>query len=120
LDALKRMGREHGGKQRQAKGINDNLVVRTLGAPGRRLVDLRNKALVAVAGTALARRSELVALLAEDLRIAADGFGVVTIRKSKTDPTGDGASVAITVGSMYHLQARLAAARIESYPLFVA
>ncbi len=117
-DALKRMGRERGEKQRQAKGINDNLVVRMLGSAGKRLVDLRNKALVAVAYTTLARRSEIVALRVEDLRIDADGFGVVTIRKSKTDPTGKGAAVAITADAMYHLQAWLAAARIEIGPLF--
>jgi site-specific recombinase XerD len=43
--------------------------VKLLSAAGRRLVDLRNKALLAVAYTTMCRRSELVALVAEDLRI---------------------------------------------------
>jgi integrase len=74
--------------------------------------------LVAVAYTTLARRSELVALLVEDLRVDADGFGVITVRKSKTDPTGKGAAVAITADAMHHLQVWLTAARIESGPVF--
>jgi hypothetical protein len=49
--------RVRGEKQRQAKGINDNLVVRMLAAAGNRRVDLRNKALLTVAYTAMCRRS---------------------------------------------------------------
>jgi integrase len=117
-DALKRMSRARGEKQRQAKGINDDLVVKMLTAAGNRLVDLRNKALVAVAYTSLCRRGELVRLLVEDLHADADGFGTVIVRRSKTDQTGKGASVAITADAMHHLRAWLVAARIESGPLF--
>lgn len=117
-DALRRMARARGEKQRQAKGINDNLVVRMLHGCGNRRVDLRNKALLAVAYTTMCRRSELVALLVEDLNADADGFGTVIVRKSKTDQTSKGASVAITGDAMYHLRAWLAASGIESGPLF--
>jgi integrase len=117
-DALKRMARARGVKQRQAKGINDNLVVRMLTAAGNRRVDLRNKALLAVAYTSLCRRGELVRLLMEDLQADADGFATVVVRQSKTDQTGEGASVAITADAMHHLRAWLVAARIESGPLF--
>jgi integrase len=117
-DGLKRMGRAQGEKQRQAKGINDNLVVRMLQAAGKTRLDLRNKALLAVAYTTLCRRSELVALLVEDLNADADGFGTIIVRKSKTDQTGKGASVAITADAMHHLRAWLTAASIESGPLF--
>lgn len=117
-DALKRMTRAQGEKQRQAKGINDHLVVKLLAASGDRLVDLRNKALLVTAYSTLCRRGELVALLVEDLRVDADGFGVVTVGKSKTDQTGKGATVAITADAMHHLQAWLAAASITDGPVF--
>jgi integrase len=117
-DALKRMVRARGEKQRQAKGINDNIVVKMLSGAGRRLVDLRNKALLTVAYTTMCRRSELVALLREDLRVDSDGWGIVAVRRSKTDQTGVGAAVAITADAVHHLQAWLTAAHIESGPLF--
>jgi site-specific recombinase XerD len=122
-DALKRMARVRGEKQHQAKGINDNIVVKMLAAPcdsrtRNGLVDLRNKALLVTAYTTLCRRGELVRLLVADLRVDADGFGVVNVSKSKTDQTGKGASVAITTDAMHHLQAWLTAARIESGLLF--
>ena len=117
-DALKRMARAHGERQRQAKGINDNLVVRMLAGAGNRLVDLRNKALLTVSYTSLCRRSELVRLLVEDLQADTDGFGTVLVRRSKTDPTGQGVAVAITADAMHHLRTWLVAARIECGPLF--
>jgi site-specific recombinase XerD len=55
--------------------------IRLLAAAGSTLRDLRNKALLTVAYTTVARRSELVALLREDLAIESDGFGAVTIRR---------------------------------------
>ncbi len=117
-DALKRMARARGERQRQAKGINDNLVVRMLAAAGHRLVDLRNKALLTVAYTSLCRRGELVRLLVEDLQIDTDGFATVLVRKSKTDQTGKGSAVAITPDATHHLRSWLAAGRIERGPLF--
>jgi integrase len=117
-DALKRMGRAHGEKQRQAKGINDNLVVRMLHAAGNRRVDLRNKALLTLAYTTMCRRSELVRLLVEDLNVDPDGFGTIIVRKGKTDQTGKGATVAITADAMHHLRAWVASARIEAGTLF--
>ncbi len=117
-DALKRMGRASGEDQRKAKGITDDVVVAMLNAAGQRLIDLRNKALLVVAYSTLCRRSELVALRAEDVQVDSDGFGVVRISRSKTDQTGRGASVAITADAMFHLQRWLDAACIENGPLF--
>ena len=116
--ALKRMHRERGRAQAQAAPVNDMLVARMLAAAGTILRDLRNKALVAVAYTTLARRSELVAMLREDLQVDPDGFGTVAVRRSKTDQEGAGAVAAITADAMRHLNAWLSAARIESGPLF--
>lgn len=65
--ALKRLHRAKGRAQAQAAPLNRGLVERllTLPAPGPR--GLRDRALLAVAYDTLARRSELVGLLCEDL-----------------------------------------------------
>ena len=116
--ALKRMHRAQGRAQAQAAPLNDVMVARMLTAAGTTLRDLRNKALVAVAYTTLARRSELVAMLREDLQIDPDGFGTITIRRSKADQEGTGATAAITADAMRHLTAWLDSAGIEAGPLF--
>jgi integrase len=117
-DALTRMARERGEMQRQAKGLNDNLVVRMLREAGRRRVDVRNRAMLAVAYCTLCRRSELVRLLIEDIQVDGDGFATVRIRSSKVDQTGKGTSVAIAVDAMALVKSWLAAARIQTGPLF--
>jgi site-specific recombinase XerD len=94
--ALKRIHRERGLAQAQAAPLNDVLVARMLAATGSTLRDLRNKALLTVAYTTLCRRSELVALKRADLETESDGFGTVTIRRSKTDQEGAGEVAPIT------------------------
>ena len=118
--ALKRMHRERGLAQAQAAPLNDVLVARMLIAAGSTLRDLRNKALLTVAYTTLCRRSELVALQRADLETESDGFGTVTIRRSKTDQEGAGEVAPITPDAMRHVKAWLAAAGIEAEagPLF--
>ncbi len=51
------------------------------------------------------RRSEAAALLWGDVACADDGSGRVTVRRSKTDPTGEGAVVAVTRTTMEALAA---------------
>lgn len=116
--ALKRMHREHKRDQQQAQAITDHVVVRMLTAAGRRLRDLRDKALLVTAYTTMCRRSELVALRREDLQIDSDGFGTVAILSSKGDQEGCGDVAAITPDAMAHLQAWLETAKIETGPLF--
>ena len=129
-DALKRLHRERGRAQKQAAPITDDLVVRMLEASSeprarargtkRRTVlgGLRDRALLAAAYATLARRGELVALLAEDLQTDADGWGTIAIRRSKTDQQGEGAVAGIAPDAMTHLHAWLSAAAITSGPLF--
>lgn len=132
-DALKRLHRERGRAQRQAAPITDDLVVRMLEAsaeprvqprsrgrvrarPG--LGGLRDRALLATAYATLARRGELVALLAEDLHTDADGWGTIAIHRSKTDQQGEGAVAGIAPDAMAHLQVWLSAAGITHGPVF--
>lgn len=60
--ALKRMHRRRGRRQRQVHGLTWPLLQRLLAVPGERVIDARNRALVAVAYDALLRRSELTAV----------------------------------------------------------
>jgi site-specific recombinase XerD len=118
--ALKRLHRAQGREQRQAAPINDRMVVRMLSATGTGLRGLRDRALLVTAYTTLGRRSELVAMLSEDLQTDADGFGTIAIRSSKTGQEGRGDVAAITADAMHHLRAWLDGAGIESGPVFRA
>lgn len=81
----------------------------------------RDRALILLGFAGAFRRSELVALNAEDIAMSAGGLDV-TIRRSKTDQEGAGALVAIPTGrTLKPVAAVLAwmmAAEIESGPLF--
>ena len=89
--ALQRMHRKKGRRQAQAQGLTWPLRERMLNACGARLIDDRNRALLAVAYDTLLRRSELVALDVSDLLVEVDGSGTLRVQRSKTDPSGEGA-----------------------------
>ncbi|SFM05657.1 site-specific integrase [Methylorubrum salsuginis] len=130
--AVKRMNRAKGRRQKQAEPLNRTSIERMLEVktPGRMhrrvtegnrevpLIALRNTALVAVAYDTLLRRSELVSLYIGDLHRGADGSGTVLVRRSKADQEGEGAIKYLAPDTMEHIDAWLAAARIESGPLF--
>ena len=59
-------------------------------ASGDRLIDARNRALPAVAYGALLRRSALVSLQVSDLVPENNGSATLLMRRSKTDPEGEG------------------------------
>ena len=65
-------------------------------------VDIALCALLSDAGL---RRSEAAALTWADISREPDGSGRVTVRRSKTDQTGEGAVVAVTPGAMAALDA---------------
>ncbi len=88
--ALRRMMKGDGAAQQQADGLTRRLVDRALHAGGGRLRDLRNRALLAVAYDTLCRRSELVALLCQDLQAGPHGDGTLLVRRGKTDQEGAG------------------------------
>ena len=88
--ALKRMHHRKGRRQQQAHGLTWPLRKRMLAAPGDRLIDVRNRALLAVAYDALLRRSEFSALEVADFAVKMHGGATVLVRRAKTDPEGSG------------------------------
>lgn len=64
---------------------------------------IKTMAIVSVVSEAGLRRSEAAALRSSDIERETDETGRVTIRRSKTDPTGAGAVVAITAFAMTDL-----------------
>ena len=89
--ALGRMRRTKGRRQAQAHGLTRALLERMTEASGDRLIDVRNRAMLAVAYDALLRRSELVSLQVADLAMESDGSATLLVRRGKTDPGGEGA-----------------------------
>ena len=88
--ALDRMRRMKGRRQDQAVGLTRVLLDQLIAASGDRLIDVRNRALLAVAYDALLRRSELVSLQVADLTMEPDGSATLLVRRGKTDPEGEG------------------------------
>jgi site-specific recombinase XerD len=73
--------------------------IRRLIAPlGDRLLELRDRALILAGFAGAFRRSELASLDVEDLEFTREGL-VATIRRSKTDPEGQGRKVGLPYGS---------------------
>ena len=93
--ALRRMDRCRGRRQKQARGLTWSLRERLLAAAGDRLMDVRNRALVAVAYDGMLRRSELAAARVADLTRDPRGGATLLVPRSKTDPTGRSAIVYI-------------------------
>ena len=116
--ALKRMHRRKGRRQPHAHPLTSPLRQRMLEASGERLIDLRNRALLAVAYDTMLRRSELVALQAPDLLVEMTGDATLVVRRGATDGEARDEIVWITPGTVRRVRAWLARAGIEQGPLF--
>ena len=88
--ALRRMHRGKGRRQGQAHGMTWPLRERLLAAAGDRLIDDRNRALLAVAYDAMLRRTELTSLEVSDFLEEIGGDATLLVRRSKTDGEGRG------------------------------
>jgi site-specific recombinase XerD len=90
---------------------------------GDNLIGIRDRALVTFGLASALRRSELSALVVDDLIPAKDGYRVV-IRRSKTDQEGEGQEIAVPRGLKLRpveaMERWLEAASITSGPVFRA
>jgi integrase len=85
----------------------------------RNLRDIRDRALVAVAYDTMCRREELVLLLVEDIAEASDGSGSISIRRSKTDTTGEGATAHLSPLTMRLVSEWLKVSGLKAGPMFL-
>ena len=91
--ALQRMHRRRGRRQAQVQGLTWPMRNRLLEAAGDRLIDARNRALLAMGYDTLLRRSELVSLDVSDVLEEIDGTATLLVRAGKTDAEGRGATL---------------------------
>ena len=85
---------------------------------GGSLSGLRDAAMIAVASDGLLRVAELVAVTVGDVEARADGSGVLTIKRSKTDQEGAGAVVYLSAVTMKRVAAWREAGAVETGRLF--
>ena len=83
--ALQRMRRRKGCRQRQVQGLTWTLRRRLIDAADSRVIDVRNRTILAVAYDAMLRRSELVALQVVDVTMDRGDSASLLVRRAKTD-----------------------------------
>lgn len=88
--ALRRVNRESHHEPRQVQGLTRDYLERFLAIQPDTPIGLRNRTMLSLGYDLLARRSELVALLTEDVEFRSDGTLRVLIRRGKEDPLGWG------------------------------
>ena len=116
--ALQRMHRLRGRRQAQVQGLTWPLRNRLLEAAGDRLIDVRNRALLAVGYDTLLPRSELVSLDVSDLLEEIDGTATVLVRSGKTDADGRGAMVFLARDTVQLVTTWLEFSRVDGGRLF--
>ena len=84
------MKRSQNQKRRQAKGINQDLLIRMINSQTDNITGIRNKAIRSLGYDFLARRSELVALKTSNIDFLKSGRIRSIIRRSKNDQFGEG------------------------------
>ena len=112
---LRAIKRHYGRGVRQAPGLLAEHLDTLIEAPvrparGGSMENARHRrrvtiALIALMRDAMLRPSEAAALTWADIELAGDGYGIVVIRRSKTDQYGKGAFQPITPATMAHLAA---------------
>ena len=88
--ATRRLKRSECLEQRQAIGINHEILIKMIAAQPDTPAGTRNRALLSLGYDFLARRSELVSIRSANLKFTPDGALKGMIRKSKTDQYGKG------------------------------
>ena len=118
--AIRKLKRAKSTEQRQAVGINEDLLAKMISAQPDTLIGKRNKLLLSFGYDFLARRSELVAIRSEDLTFTPDGALKGIIRRSKTDQYGRGRLVFGSERSAKLLKQWLRLKPKEIQPVFCA
>lgn len=113
--ALRRVSRATPRRPKQALGLTNSLLQTMLTACSQSLSGLRDAALICVGYDTLCRSCELVGMRLEHL--AADRSSLC-IPRSKADWAGDGRIAFLSPSTVQRLNAWLAAAKLESGPLF--
>lgn len=88
--SLRRVLRANSTRPKQAKGLTRGYLDAFLASEPETPQGLRNRAMLSLGYELLTRRSELVALQSDDLVRREDGTFRVLIRRSKSDPFGEG------------------------------
>ena len=117
---IRKLKRAKSTEQRQAAGINEDLLTKMIDAQPDTLVGKRNRLLLSLGYDFLARRSELVAIRNEDLTFTQDGALKGIIRRSKTDQYGRGRLVFGSERSAKLLKKWLRLKPKEIQPIFCA
>ena len=110
--------REKGTRRRQVAPINYDMRCKMIDAAGDKPINLRDKALLAVAYDTLCRRSEAVAFNVVDISYSEDGTGTLLIKRSKTDQAGEGSVQFLAVDTVEHVKRWIAAARLTEGAVF--
>ena len=121
--AIRRMHRQIGRHHHQAQAINKDLLNKMLKATESNLRGVRDRALLQVAYDSLCRRSEIVTLRFEDIKITqaeeCETPSVsILLRRSKTDQDAQGRWLYIRLATWHAIQEWLSAAEVDSGLLF--
>ena len=113
--------RSRPGPPRRVDGLGGEDLERVLAALPAGPAGRRDRAIVLVMRDAMLRRSEAAALTWGDVLRAPDGNGRLTVRQSKTDQAGEGATLYLTGRTLDALAAHVAPAqRSPDAPIFRA
>jgi len=102
----------------QALGLNATLREQMIAACPDSLMGKRDAAMLALGYDTLCRRGELVALQVEDLHAVPGGGARVMVRRSKSDPFGDGRWAHLSARGLARVRAWLEAAGIREGVIF--
>jgi integrase len=105
-------------RQRQARSLGIADIQTFLDKAGIGPRAARERALLCVGYDAMIRRSELVAVDAEDLKFLKDGSGRLLLRRSKTDQTGEGHVAYLSRQTVHVVKAWLKTAHIKEGAVF--
>lgn len=119
--AIRSIKRKYGSASRQAAPMGKREVMRVLSAMGNTRRDLRDKALLWVASDSWCRSAEIVGFEVRDFMPQTDGSSLLFIRRSKTDPDGQGAYAYLSAAGTRAVQQWIATASLQpNDPLFTA